>query len=261
MPPLHWTVDHGRVPRDWDFVEEFSAPLAEALGSEPIAATADRKFHRYLMIPNKYADLYQRDRIEMGSVSIERRQVGSGDWAYRVSQVDDLSGESLTLEFSCGADESRPLRSPWTVRTNNSADGSYDAVAWSGSCEAAEGGLEVRLTTARGLSFLAGTCGSATPTCFWALLDIVPALRSAGLSDAGLSDLCILDDLEVPKPNCRVRPFESWTFAAAGDRHELTGYSLHGEGLPPSYWWVTDGGEVAAIGTTFASYVLAERRG
>lgn len=84
MAPLHWTVDHGRTPRDWDFTAEFSTPLAEALGSEPIATTADRKFHRYLMIPNKYADLYQRDRIEMGSVSIDRRQASSSDWAYRV---------------------------------------------------------------------------------------------------------------------------------------------------------------------------------
>lgn len=256
MSPLHWTVDHGRKPRDWDFTEGFSAPLAAALSAEPIAADADRKTHRYLMVPNKYVDLYQRDRIEMGSVSIERRLASGGDWSYRVSQEDEQSGESLTLEFSCGADQTRPLRSPWTLRTNNSADGAYQTVVWTGSCEAAEAGVDVRLTTARGLSFPAGSCGSATPTCFWALLDIVPALNGAGLDD-----LCILEDLEVPKPNCRVLPLESWTFEAGGDRHELTGYSLHGEGLPPSYWWITNTGDVAAIGTIFMSYVLAERRG
>ena len=43
MPQLHWTVDHAGHHRDWDFTAGFTAPLAEALASEPIAADADRK--------------------------------------------------------------------------------------------------------------------------------------------------------------------------------------------------------------------------
>ena len=250
MPQLHWTVDHARHHRDWDFTAGFTAPLAEALASEPIAADADRKVHRYLMIPYRPID------IEKGGVSIDRRQMGGGDWAYRVTQQNHQSGEELTLEFACGDDKTRPLRMPWTVRTNNRSDGAYETAAWTGRYEARDGGQDVRLTTASGLSFVSGACGSRTPACFWALLDILPALNGDSVRE-----LCILEDLEVPKLNCHIRPLGSWTFEADGDQHELTGYSVHGEGLPPSYWWITPSGDVAAIGKTFSTYVLAERRG
>ena len=61
--------------------------------------------------------------------------------------------------------------------------------------------------------------------------------------------------------DCRIRPLEEWTFRAGSDQHRLSGYCVYGTGLPPSYWWLTESGDVAAVATMLATYVLQEREG
>ena len=86
-------------------------------------------------------------------------------------------------------------------------------------------------------------------TTIWALVDVLPTLTG------GADGFSILEDLETLKPGCRIHPLETWTF----ESHTLTGHVLSGEGLPPSYWWLTESGDVALVSTIFSTYVLCER--
>jgi hypothetical protein len=143
------------------------------------------------------------------------------------------------------------------MSAQNSADGSYTSISWSGTFKLVGNTRTILLTTERGLTFPAGTVTPATAvTCNWALLDILPTLH-----DGNLDRLAILEDLEMLRVDCRIQPLEKWTFQAGSDRHILSGYCVYGTGLPPSYWWLTERGNVAAIATTFATYVLQEQRG
>mgnify|MGYP001170529227 CR=1 FL=1 len=48
-------------------------------------------------------------------------------------------------------------------------------------------------------------------------------------------------------------------FARGNKQHVLFGFCVFGTGFPPTYWWLTDGGEVAVMSTMLATYVLNER--
>ena len=256
MTQLHWTINNTASHQKWDYEKELTTPLARALSSKPVSSSADHKFHRYLMLPNYWADWYPRNAFTMGSVTANRTRIDDGEWSYKVMHSNDQSGEHLNLNFACKDEPLRPLISPWNIRTSNSADSSYSGIDWTAQCQNAEGKLNVQLTTANGMSFVSGVCNPQNPTGFWALLDILPALAGDTVDD-----LCVLEDLQIPKLNCRIRPLEKWTFELQGGNHQLFGYSLQGEGLPPTYWWVTETGDVALIAMTFSTYVLVERDG
>ena len=257
---LHWSVDYTYQPTERDFGHEFSQTLACALALPPIDRDAEIKVHRYALLPNFWSG-YKRalsgdPSLNIGSVTVERARRDRA-WQYRVEHVNTTSGEELTLAFTCDDGPARGLRAPWRIHTQNGADGSYASISWSGTSMLVDGRRTIVLTTERGLSFGAGTVPpDATVTCNWALLDILPALR-----DGSLDRLAILEDLEMLRVDCRIQPLKEWTFLAGSDRHRLSGYSVCGTGLSPSYWWLTEEGDVAAIATTFATYVLREREG
>ncbi len=255
MGTLHWTVDHSDHTADqWDYIGEFSDPLAKALASTPIDPTSTSKIHRYTILPNFWSGFNREADVSpdlsIGSLSIERTRSES-HWTYHVEHVNVASGELLTLDFTCEDEPLRPLRSPWRIQTTNNADGSYSAIDWAGSVD----DTTITLTTSGGLSFPAGSVlDPARLTCLWALVDVLPALNGRSLEK-----LSVLDDLEILKPGSQVRPLETWTLEAGEARHTMQGYSLLGDGLPPCYWWVTDTGDVAAVSTILSTYVLTER--
>ena len=256
---LHWSIDYSHQTTERDFGREFSETLARALASSPINRDAERRVHRYMLLPNFWSghkqDAPHDPSLSIGSVRVERERSDRGDWHYCVEHVNTTSGEELTLEFACGDKPTRPLHAPWRIRTRNSADGSYSSVSWVGAIRPADGGRTIVLTTERGLSFPVGTVApNTTLSCSWALFDILPALRLGNLDR-----LAILEDLEMLRVGCRIQPLEEWTFQAGKDPYRLSGYSVYGTGLPPSYWWLTEGGDVAAVATTLATYVLQER--
>lgn len=254
MINLHWTVDHSShtAPR-WDYVAEFSDPLANALASPPLDPSATTKFHRYTILPNFWSG-FNRDGkdpdLTIGSLSIERERSDSY-WQYHIEHVNVASGEHLTLDFVCEDKPLRPLRSPWRVHAENDADGSYDGIDWTGTLD----GGAIILTTPRGLTIPVGSVPDPGKlTCLWTFVDILPSLN--GRSVSGFS---VLEDLEVLKLDCRVQVLESWTFESDDAEYTLQGYSLFGEGLPPCYWWVTESGDVVAVSTILATFVLTER--
>ena len=256
---LHWSVDYSYQTAERDFRGEFSRTLANALAAEPIGLDADKKSHRYRLLPNFHSGFKREAPAEVptlsiGDVSVERTR-REGVWEYHVEHANTTSGEELTLDFSCDDSHGRPLRSPWRIRSRNDADGSYSSISLAGTVEPMDASRKVELATEGGLTVSAGTVPHAsTLTCNWALLDIIPAL------DGGrLEGLAILDDLEMLKVDCKIQPLEDWTFEVGPDRHRLTGYTVLGTGLPPSYWWLTEAGEVAVAATMLSTYVLEGR--
>ena len=246
---LHWSVDYTAQTDHWDVRSELSQPLSEALSSPSVDPNASPKTHGYTILPNFWCgynpDETHSARFSIGSLLVERTLAESG-WRYRVIHDNTPSGERLTLDFTCGDEPLRPLRSPWRILAHNDADGVYSEVDWKGSIE----GATISLTTSRGLSFEAGEVPPGTPlTTIWALVDVLPTLTG------GADGFSILEDLETLKPGCRIHPLETWTF----ESHTLTGHVLSGEGLPPSYWWLTESGDVALVSTIFSTYVLCER--
>ena len=213
------------------------------------------------MLPNFSAGFEQdsRDdpRMQIGHAIVDRRVDDQDFWQYRIEHENSCSGEELTLEFACGSGPDQPLQDSWRIRAQNTADGSYSSISLDGAWEEQrDGSRTVTLTTERGLSFSAGNVPpGAALTCNWALFDLLPTLHA----DDSLR-LAILEDLEVIKDSCQIRLLEDWTFENGGDRHRLTGYCMFGTGYSPSYWWLTETGEVAAFSIMLATYVLTERQ-
>ena len=261
MHDPHWSVDYAYQSRRRDFRGEFSHILSGALSQPPIDPAAGSKLHRYTLLPNFWSggkpDSPDDPSLNIGQASIERTLDNRGCWQYHVEHVNTSSGEELTLDFACGDELARPLRDTWRIRARNHEDGSYSSISWTGACQPADGDCAVVLTTDHGLSVAAGTAAvDATLTCDWALFDILPALGACNLDR-----LVLLEDLELLKDDCRIRPLEGWTFQTGSGRHVLSGYCVFGVGLPPSYWWLTETGDVAAVATTLATHVLQEREG
>ena len=261
MSKLHWSLDYSNQRTEKDSQGEFSQILSGALSSSPVVPDAAKKTHRYTLLPN-FGVGFKRDSrddpsMQIGHAIVGRRVVDQGFWQYRVEHENSCSGEELTLDFTCGDEPDRPLRDVWRIRARNSADGSYSSISLNGAWdEQRDGSRSVKLTTKRGLSISAGTVPpGAALTCNWALFDILPSFQADHPRR-----LAILEDLEVLKDDCQIRPLEEWTFENGGDRHKLMGYSVFGTGLPPSYCWLTESGDVAAFSTMLATYVLTERQ-
>jgi hypothetical protein len=261
MSTLHWSVDYSHQTSERDFCAELLRSLSPALASPALNRDAKRKVHRYSLLPNFWTGFkgYPADDpdLAIGAASIERFLDDNGAWQYHVRHANATSGEELELAFVCDDLPARPLSSPWLVRARNSADGTYDAITLIGEVLTGESGAAIALTTQRGLSFSAGAIQpSTTLTCNWALFDI---LAAPGATDLG--GLAILEDLEMLKPNCCIRPLETWPFEVDGETHTLSGYCVFGEGFPPSYWWLTETGDIAVMSTMLLTYVLREREG
>ncbi len=262
MSKLHWSLDYSYQRTEREFQGEFSRILSKALASSSVDPDAAKKTHRYTLLPNFWGgfkgEAPDDPSMEIGGVCVDRFVDDQGLWQYCVEHVNSCSGEELRLDFACGSRPDRPLQDGWKIGAQNSADGSYSSISWRGSLEEkGEGSRSVTLTTERGLPVSAGAVPPGVAvTCNWALIDVLPAYQ-AGDS----RNLAILEDLEVIKSDSCIRRLEEWVFEDGEDRHRLTGFSVFGTGFPPSYWWLTEGGEVAAFSTMLATYVLTERRG
>ena len=62
MGNLHWTLNYTHQTIVWDFEAEFSQTLAAALASAPIDKDAEKKIHRYELLPNFWAG-FKRDPV------------------------------------------------------------------------------------------------------------------------------------------------------------------------------------------------------
>jgi len=266
MSKLHWSVDYAYAAPLYadksqeNFKGEFEQILAGVLLSSPLDFNAGTKTHRYTLLPNFWGGFKNGEDpyLNIGQVSIKRSLDDGNVWRYTIEHENTTSGEELFLNFTCDNKPERPLVGSWQIRTENSADGSYTSLSLIGAYnEKSAGERDVTVTTASGLAIAAGTVKhDETLTCNWALFDILPLLSEKG----SLDHLAILDDLEILKNDCRISPLEDWMIEVGNEQHVLSGFCVFGTGFPPTYWWLTDGGEVAVMSTMLATYVLNERR-
>lgn len=267
MSNLHWSVDYAYASplsaqkTQENFGGELTQILSATLSSSPIEREVRTKTHRYILLPNFWAgfksECPEDPSLNIGQVSIERSCDAVDVWDYTIEHENTSSGEKLFLHFTCDNKPIRPLSDGWQIRTENSADGSYSSLSMTGACnEIADGNSAVTLTTASGLAISTGSVNTdETLICNWALFDILPSLNK----NSSLDRLVILDDLEILKNNCKVKFLEDWVFETGKDSHTLSGFCVFGDGYPPTYWWVTESGEVAVMATMLGTYVLKER--
>jgi len=265
MSKLHWSVDYtyasplGADQSQGNFEREFTQILADSLSSSRGNFSARTKTHRYTLLPNFWGGFKKGEEpnLDIGQVLIRRSLDDGNVWRYTIEHENTTSGEELFLNFTCDDKPERSLAGSWQIRTENSADGSYSSLSLKGECNEKSGReREVSVTTASGLTIAAGTVErDETLTCNWALFDIIPLLKESGR----LNRLAILDDLEILKNDCRIRPLKNWVFAGDNVQHTLSGFCVFGRGHPPIYWWLTESGEVAVMSTMLGTYVLHER--
>lgn len=260
MDRLHWSLEYQQDSKNGSFRQEFLHYLSPALASPPVPRGAPRMTHGYTLLQNfwsPYKDTKLDPSFHIGYVSVERARNRNSLWSYNVTHRNEASGEKLSLEFMCADDAARSLQSPWRIISTNDADGSYNTLAWTGNCTKAGVGRVISLESQRGLKIESGILSDDTPlTCNWALVDILSTFGSK-------SRFCIalLEDLEALRRDCCVRPLEEWRLNINGGSVPLCGYTVSGTGFPPTYWWLTETGEVIAFATTFATYVLTAREG
>ena len=133
MNDLHWSVDYTDQTDHWGVRSELAQPLAQALSSTPVDPDATSKTHRYTILPNFWCGFNRGHSPDfgIGSLVIERTRT-EADWRYHVTHENTPSGERLILDFTCGDEPLRPLRSPWRIQAHNSADGIYNEVRLAG---------------------------------------------------------------------------------------------------------------------------------
>jgi len=266
MNKLHWSVDYSYSSKlsrtkqiQENFQEEFKKILGGSLSSSPIDFNAKRKTHRYTLLPNFWSGFKSGEdtNLNIGQVSIERQRDEGEIWRYKIEHENTSSGEALSLNFYCDSKPARPLVDSWQIFTKNSADGSYNSLSLTGEWnEQINGVRSVKMTTANGLVIVAGSIKhNETLTCNWAIFDILPLLRES----ISMDRLAILDDLEVLKKDCYIKPLEAWVFENGNEKYTFTGFCVFGKGLPPTYWWLTENGEVAVMSTMLTTYVLNGR--
>lgn len=260
VDPLHWTLDYQYQSKERDFRGEFLQTLSAALATPAVPKDSKRKVHRYTLLPNFWAGYKQNEPdplLEMGDLCIERSQENRGLWNYRIHHRNTSSGEELDLAFTCANDPHRTLESPWHIETRNTADGSYESIDWQGRDGLEKEMRAFTLETVQGFKIAVGQVHRDTPvTCNWALIDILPALE-----DKEATDIALLDDLEMLREHCQIKLFEDWKLQINGGALTLHGFTVFGRGFPPVYWWLSETGEVVAIVSMLATYVLKSREG
>ncbi len=265
MSKLHWSVDYAyasplSAEKSQEIFEgEFEQILTGVLLSSPVDCNAGTKTHHCTLLPNFWGGFKNGEDpyLNIGRVSIKRSLDDGNVWWYTIEHENTSSGEELFLNFTCDNKPERPLVGSWQIRSENNADGSYSSLSLTGACnEKSDGERVVSVTTANGLSIAAGNIkDNETLTCNWALFDILPLLSEKGRLD----HLAMLDDLEILKNDCRISPLEDWVIEVGNEQHILSGFCVFGRGFPPTYWWLTESGEVAVMSTMLATYVLNER--
>lgn len=224
--------------------------------------TANHKIHRYAILPNFWSGSKNREPdpcLKIGHLAIDRVRTAENEWTYKVVHSNSTSGEELSLEFLCADDSIRSLLSPWRIKTRNNADGIYTTVDWNGEFSREGSIREIRIKTKGDLGFSAGSVeADISVTSNWALVDALPAIVTGNGTEefAAAEGFAILDDLEYLRTGCYIRSLEKWMFSGDSISCDLQGYSVSGRGMPPSYWWVTENGDVAAVATMLSTYVL-----
>jgi hypothetical protein len=194
-----------------------------------------------------------------GQLAITRREEGPERFAWRVRFGHETSGEDLCLTFRTGRDELRCLESGWSVGSSNDAPDSYEGLALKGRFSDCDRGREVVLNVQDRFEFRSGIVEPDRPcVCNWTLFD----LSMDTVSEMEDQKLNVLEDLEKVKSGCVFRFLDTYRLALPGRDRLLTGYTLHGRGREPGYWWWDEQGRVAIVSTVFQTFVLhSDRKG
>lgn len=229
-----------------------------------VSKDSHHKAHSYTILPNFWGVQKRNEpdpSVRIGRLVIERYRSAANRWDYEVVHHNTTSGELLTLEYSCTDGPLRNLHTPWRVRARNDADGVYGALDWKGMHSVEGSERKISIETSRGLLVNAGHLAEDVAfTSNWSLFDVLPIINQGTGGEDCVTGLAVLEDLEFLRENCSIKPLEEWNYEYAGVVCRLKCYVLSGNALPPSYWWLTDSGDVAAMATMLSTYVLQERK-
>jgi hypothetical protein len=251
----HWSFDYNYGAQNPQFTQELIGTLNGCYTDIDARDTRAEETitHIYNILPNYwrgYAGGGAEESLSIGTVIVERSKQ-DGLWNYVIQYENTTSGEHLRMRFRCCDEHYRPLTERWRVDVQNSGDDAYSKLTCDGYLTVDS---EVRLRI-NGTETVAGTVGASVKlTCNWALFDVIPALsQTIRTSNDGI-ELTLLEDLEQLRPKSRLGFLES-----VQTPFPLEGYSVHGTGLLPSYWWLDVHGNIAIASTFFETLVLKEK--
>lgn len=255
---LHWSFDYNYGAQNPQFAQELIRTLRE-YDTETDARDTQKgqaATHVYDILPNYWRG-YSRDgvkeKLSIGTVTIERNKDGDSLWNYFVQYENTTSGENLEIKFRCDDENYRPLKGNWSVDARNSGEDKYTRLACEGYLASDS---EVRLRI-NGTEIIAGTVASFDKlTCNWALFDVIPRFAQTIKASSDGIDIDLLEDLEQLRPKSRLG-----FLASIQTPIPLEGYYLYGVGLLPSYWWLDTYGNIAIASTFFETLVLREKIG
>ena len=252
---LHWSFDYNYGAQNPQFAQELIKTLRD---SEPGVNVhgSDPRTHVYDVLPNYwrgYSNRQRTERLQIGTVTLQRHKDDTNLWHYAVNYENTTSGEHLKMRFYCLDEDYRPLTGDWDIDARNRGVDAYTRLKCAGYLTPDS---EVRLRI-NGVEITVGNVATAVKlTCNWALFDVIPRLAETIQASAAGIDIALLEDLEQLRPKGRLDFLESIQTPVP-----LSGYSLHGVGLLPSYWWLDANGEVVIASTFFETLVLREKRG
>ena len=269
---LHWSFNHTRGSQ-----KDFGVSLQRSLSSYTKAEENGRAANlteaglvsTYDVLPNFWRG-YQRSPGDTGhgGLSIGRVVLGRtfdehGGWQYSVHSENSTSGETLQANFQCRHDDTRTLTDSWRIEATNTAGNLHKRFGCTGQIRNTDDCAQEITLSVNGLEFISGCHRGELPiTCTWALYDVIPLIHS-GTTDTSVGfEIAVLDDLEKLKSPVHIDFLGSIELKVSDEEQviPLAGYCVHGNGMPPSYWWVDSQSNVIISSTIFQTLVLRDAR-
>ncbi|GEM_PF-778752 len=261
---IHWSFQYDGRSQAPLFGERLVEIMQEAVVEEP--ANESAIVDRYLILPNYWKGYRGRgleednNKIEIGEVVVDRKQVDSGNWHYEVRSLNLTSGEDLRLDFECLDNAFCTLTDAWKVSVVNGANHGYKGFACDGKLTT-QGDQQHITLTVNGVDLPSGLFNRDDPvTCNWTLFDVIPNLADMMKNSGERVSLTMLEDLEKVREHIRIGFMENFDLQVGDEVLSLDGFFNYGEGTLSSYWWLDRQGVVRIASTLFQTFVLVSRK-
>ena len=248
--PLHWSFDYHserNLPeyrprlietlRDYDNQSDEAGRLAEGARVES-----------YLVLPNySWPDRVARRELGLdnGVLELENSPTTGGGRHYVVRLTDRVSAERSVFTFETESNGVRDLTGAFKVTVENTAEYQYKDFECEGRVAPGDRSGERSINQITdGFAITPRDVGALPLVTLWSMLHVVPYLDGSGSEPI---EVAVFEELQQLRWPARLYSLGPWQWPSPNeDLGELRGWCLHGVGLMPVYYWVSNDKTVIA---------------
>ena len=248
--PLHWSFDYHSERN----LPEYRPRLIETLrGYDNQSDEAGRlaegaRVESYLVLPNySWPDRVARRELGLdnGVLELENSPTTGGGRHYVVRLTDRVSAERSVFTFETESNGVRDLTGAFKVTVENTAEYQYKDFECEGRVAPGDRSGERSINQITdGFAITPRDVGALPLVTLWSMLHVVPYLYGSGSEPI---EVAVFEELQQLRWPARLYSLGPWQWPSPNeDLGELRGWCLHGVGLMPVYYWVSNDKTVIA---------------